>query len=107
MHFRDAAKEYFLKAGNYEKLISCYHFLEDYEGLEWCMSMLPEKDPLLEKLGEIFFNVGMCSQAVDAYSKVCDVFVRVLVQTFHVNFFYILNSLPTVWCSSIGYRCVC
>lgn len=54
------------------------------------MSMLPEKDPLLEKLGEIFFNVGMCSQAVDAYSKVFDVFVEVLVEVLDVNLFHLV-----------------
>lgn len=51
------------------------------------MSMLPEKDPLLEKLGEIFFNVGMCSQAVDAYSKVTQDFVEMLVKILHVNLY--------------------
>lgn len=68
--FREAAKEYYLKSGNYEKLITCYQYLEDYEALESCIALLPEKSPLLEKIGEVFLNVGMCSQSVDAYLKV-------------------------------------
>ncbi|XP_065214168.1 WD repeat-containing protein 35 [Planococcus citri] len=67
----EAAKEYYLKASNYEKLIVCYQYLEDYDSLESCVSMLPEQSPLLKKIGEIFMNVGMCSQSVNAYLK-CD-----------------------------------
>lgn len=67
---RKAAKEYFQKTNNFEKLILCYQRSEDYESLRSCIPLIPEKHPLLKNLGEIFANVGMCSEAVDAYLKV-------------------------------------
>lgn len=70
IHFREAAKEYFQKANNYEKLITCCQYLEDYNALASYIPLLPEKDHLLNVIGEIFLNVGMCSQSVDAYIKV-------------------------------------
>ncbi|XKL59501.1 hypothetical protein PGB90_000517 [Kerria lacca] len=77
----EAAKEYFLKANCCEKLIICYQYLEDYEALESFMSVLPEKHPLLQKIGEIFLNVGMCFQAVDAYFKFGDIQLAIEVCT--------------------------
>lgn len=68
--YRESAKDYYQKAGNYEKLIMCYQYLEDFKELEACISFLPEGSRLLERIGEIFFSVGMCSEAVTAYVKV-------------------------------------
>lgn len=47
--------------------------LEQYEELENCINKLPEKNPLLGKLGEMLSTIGMCDQAVAAYLKLGDV----------------------------------
>lgn len=67
---RESAKEYYEKARNTEKLVKCYHMLEDYDALQTTATALPDKHPLLTQIGEIFVSVGMCSQAVTTYVKV-------------------------------------
>ncbi|XP_075212960.1 intraflagellar transport protein Oseg4 [Lycorma delicatula] len=65
----ESAKEYYEKARNIEKLVKCYHMLEDYEALQTTVTTVPDKHPLLAQIGEIFVSVGMCSQAVTTFVK--------------------------------------
>lgn len=44
--------------------------LEDYIGLMKMMQGLPENHALLSSIAEMFVTVGMCEQAVEAYTKV-------------------------------------
>ncbi|XP_037550969.1 WD repeat-containing protein 35 [Nematolebias whitei] len=64
----DASHNY-LRGRNEEKLAECYYMLEDYDGLEKLTADLPENHTLLQKIGQMFTNVGMCEQAVNAYLK--------------------------------------
>lgn len=66
-----AAVEYFELAKNRAETIECYHHLEDYDALELMIEKLPEKDPLLKKIGDIFSADGIHSLGLKAYLKVC------------------------------------
>uniref|UniRef100_A0A1A8LYP8 WD repeat domain 35 n=2 Tax=Nothobranchius pienaari TaxID=704102 RepID=A0A1A8LYP8_9TELE len=63
------ALQYYLQGRHQEKLAECYYMLEDYGGLEKLTSDLPENNKLLPAIGQMFTNVGMCEQAVNAYLK--------------------------------------
>uniref|UniRef100_A0A1A8S087 WD repeat-containing protein 35 n=2 Tax=Nothobranchius rachovii TaxID=451742 RepID=A0A1A8S087_9TELE len=63
------ALQYYLQGRHHEKLAECYYMLEDYGGLEKLTSDLPENNKLLPAIGQMFTNVGMCEQAVNAYLK--------------------------------------
>lgn len=71
--FRESAKEYYEKAHHIDGLMDSLYHLEQYEELEGCVQRLPEKSPLLGKLGQMLSSVGMCNQAVAAYLKMGDV----------------------------------
>ena len=43
---------------------------EDYVGLQKMSENIPENHQLLPEIGRMFNSVGMCEQAVDAYTKV-------------------------------------
>lgn len=68
--FRLTAVEYYELAGNTEHVIECYYHLEDYEKLESYIQILPEGDPLLKKIGDMFAVNAVHSEAVQAYCKV-------------------------------------
>lgn len=91
--FRETAKEYYQKANNYEKLITCYQYLEDYDALASCISLLPEKHPLLDKIAETFLNVGMCSLSVDAYLKVSTVLFWLMAIVGDESIIFLLRKL--------------
>eukprot|EP00050_Salpingoeca_kvevrii_P018636 m.76510 g.76510 ORF g.76510 m.76510 type:complete len:1153 (+) comp8114_c0_seq1:167-3625(+) len=63
------AVKYYKQGRDQERLADCLYRLEDYVGLEEMVVFLPENDPLLAKIAEKFATVGLCSQAVDAYTK--------------------------------------
>ncbi|XP_049861684.1 WD repeat-containing protein 35 isoform X1 [Schistocerca gregaria] len=65
----EGAREYYEKGRNQERLVHCYYMLEDYAALESCVANLPDKHSLLPVIGEMFASVGMCAQAVMAYTK--------------------------------------
>ncbi|XP_076333007.1 intraflagellar transport protein Oseg4 isoform X2 [Tachypleus tridentatus] len=69
MDRRENAVTYYEQGHNQEKLVECYYMLEDYDSLEKLMKSLPENHKLLSDLGVMFTSVGMCIQAVDAYTK--------------------------------------
>ncbi|KAF4527968.1 hypothetical protein B566_EDAN014960 [Ephemera danica] len=78
-HNWEAAKEYYEKGGNQEKLVQCYYNLEEYEALETMVQELPESHPLLPVIADRLASVGLCEQAVTAYIKCGQ--VRVAVET--------------------------
>ncbi|XP_026679019.1 WD repeat-containing protein 35, partial [Diaphorina citri] len=63
------AREYYEKCHCYEKLISVYTELGDFEALESCARKLPDSSPLLKPMGEIFVKYGLCEQAVYVFDK--------------------------------------
>lgn len=71
-HFNNwsSAAEYYELAKNISKLIDCYYHLEDYKSLENVIDYLPEGDPLLEKIGDMFASNAVHKETVKAYTKV-------------------------------------
>ncbi|KAL5015359.1 hypothetical protein ScPMuIL_009629 [Solemya velum] len=63
------AVTYYVQGQNQERLSECYYMLEDYQGLEKMVQALPENHKLLPEIAAMFVTVGMCQQAVDAYTK--------------------------------------
>lgn len=51
-------------------MIECYYHLEDYKSLDAMIDLLPEGDPLLEKIAEMFAVNAVHNEAVKAYVKV-------------------------------------
>lgn len=70
---RESAKEYYEKAHHIEGLMEALYHLEHFDDLENCVNKIPEKSPLLGKLGQMLASVGMCDQAVAAFLKQGDV----------------------------------
>lgn len=68
--FRASAIEYYELAKNTAKIIDCYYYLEDWKNLEIMIEHLPEGDPLLEKIGDMFASNAVHIEAVKAYTKV-------------------------------------
>lgn len=60
---------YYVQGRDQERLAECYYMLEDYSGLENLMHALPENHKLLPDVAAMFVSVGMCEQAVEAYTK--------------------------------------
>lgn len=67
---RHQAVTYYLQGRNQERLAECYYMLENYAGLKKMMESLPENHKLLPDIAGMFVTVGMCSEAVEAYTKV-------------------------------------
>jgi WD repeat-containing protein 35 len=63
------AANFYKKCNNYEKLIEMYYNMEEYDSLKSITDALPEGNPLLIELGNKFQSVGLCEEAVDAFSK--------------------------------------
>lgn len=70
--YRQQAVTFYVQGNNQERLADCYYVLEDYNGLDKMMKSLPENHKLLPDIAQQFVSVGMCEQAVEAFSKVCD-----------------------------------
>ncbi|XP_055386233.1 WD repeat-containing protein 35 [Condylostylus longicornis] len=68
----ESAKEYYEKAHHIEGLMDSLYHLEQYEELENCINILPEKSSQLSKLAQMLASVGMCNEAVNAYMKLGD-----------------------------------
>ena len=68
--YRQQAVTFYVQGNNQERLADCYYVLEDYNGLEKMMKSLPENHKLLPDIAQQFVSVGMCEQAVEAFSKV-------------------------------------
>ncbi|KAG5898787.1 hypothetical protein JTB14_010997 [Gonioctena quinquepunctata] len=70
-HFNNwaSAVEYYELAKNIPKIIECYYHLEDWKNLESVIDFLPEGDPLLEIIGDMFASSAVHNEAVKAYVK--------------------------------------
>lgn len=71
-HFNNwsSAIEYYELAKNTSKIIDCNYHLEDWKNLELMIDQLPEGDPLLEKIADMFASNAVHVEAVKAYIKV-------------------------------------
>lgn len=67
--YRASAVEYYDLAKNSAKVIDCYYHLEDWNKLEGVIDTLPEGDPLLETIGDMFAANAVHNEAVKAYVK--------------------------------------
>ena len=67
------AVQYYTKAKNSTQLIRCFYALEDYQGLQTLLTVIPEGSPSLIDLGDKFMSVGLCTQAVSAFLKAGEV----------------------------------
>ena len=65
----DKAEEYYKKAGNLKGLTNCYFAKEDYEKAAKMLEVIPEEDEFLEEMGNKFLGLGMCHEAVMAFTK--------------------------------------
>lgn len=63
------AVTYYVQGRNQARLAECYYMLEDYSGLEKMVNSLPENHALLSEIAGMFSAVGMCEQAVTAFTK--------------------------------------
>uniref|UniRef100_A0AAR5PI05 WD repeat-containing protein 55 homolog n=1 Tax=Dendroctonus ponderosae TaxID=77166 RepID=A0AAR5PI05_DENPD len=70
-HFNNwtSAIEYYELAKNTSKIIDCYYYLEDWKNLEIMIDQLPEGDPILKKIGDMFASNAVHMEAVKAYTK--------------------------------------
>nr|XP_023029130.1 WD repeat-containing protein 35 [Leptinotarsa decemlineata] len=70
-HFNNwaSAVEYYELGKNTPKVVECYHRLEDWKSLESIIDTLPEGDPLLETIGDMFAASAVHNEAVKAYVK--------------------------------------
>ena len=69
----ESAREYYEKAHHIEGLMETFYHLEKYDELENLIGRLPEKSPLLSRLGQMLATVGMTEKAVEAFKKCGDV----------------------------------
>jgi WD repeat-containing protein 35 len=65
----DKAEEYYDKAGNLRWKTNCYFAKEEYDKATKMLEVIPEEDEYLEEMGDKFLAVGMCDEAVSAYTK--------------------------------------
>ncbi|CRL00247.1 CLUMA_CG013520, isoform A [Clunio marinus] len=73
MRVWESAREYYEKAHHIEGLMETFYHLEKYDELENLITRLPEKSPLLSRLGQMLATVGMTEKAVEAFKKCGDV----------------------------------
>ena len=65
----DKAEEYYKKSGNLHGLVNTYFAKEEYNKASDMIDIIPKEDEFLEKMGDKFKGLGMCEEAVKAYSK--------------------------------------
>ena len=65
----DKAEEFYNKAGNLRGVTNCYFAKEEYDKAAKMLDVIPEEDEYLEEMGDKFLAVGMCDEAVTAYTK--------------------------------------
>jgi WD repeat-containing protein 35 len=69
----ESAKEYYEKAHHIEGLMETFYNLEQFEALEGLIAKIPEKSPLLAKLGKMLSTVGLTEKSVEAFKKCGDI----------------------------------
>lgn len=52
-------------------LAQCFYQLEDFASLTKLVEVLTERQPMLADIGHKLQSVGLCTEAVAAFSKVC------------------------------------
>lgn len=60
-----------LQSRNTAMLAQCFYQLEDFAGLTRLVDVLTEGQPLLADIGRKLQSVGLCTEAVAAFAKVC------------------------------------
>ena len=65
----DKAEEYYTKSGNVHGLVNTYFAKEEYNKAAEMIDVIPKEDEFLEEMGDKFRGLGMCKEAVMAYSK--------------------------------------
>ena len=65
----DKAEEYYKKAGNIKGITNCYFAKEEYDKAAKMLDVIPEEDEYLEEMGNKFLALGMCQEAVLAFTK--------------------------------------
>ena len=65
----DKALDNYKKSGNIKGLTNCYFAKEDYDNAAKMLEIIPEEDEFLEEMGNKFLNLGMCREAVIAFTK--------------------------------------
>ena len=65
----DKAEENYHKSGNIKGLTKCYFAKEEYDKAAEMLEVIPEEDEFLEEMGEKFLGLGMCHEAVLAFTK--------------------------------------
>jgi hypothetical protein len=61
---------FFYRGNDTARLAECYFMTENYGALEkMIVRRVPDTDPLLSTIAEMFASVGLCEQAVEAYTK--------------------------------------
>ncbi|XP_056645450.1 WD repeat-containing protein 35-like [Diorhabda sublineata] len=65
-----SAIKYYELGKNTGKLVEGYYHLEDWKNLDAMIDCLPEGDPLLERIGDMFAANAVHNEAVKAYVKV-------------------------------------
>lgn len=66
------AAQFYTQARNTSMLAQCFYQLEDFASLTKLVEVLTEGQPLLADLGRKLQSVGLCSEAVAAFSKYGD-----------------------------------
>ena len=65
----DKAEDYYKKSGNVHGLINTYFAKEEYTKAAEMIDVIPKEDEFLEEMGDKFRGMGMCKEAVMAYTK--------------------------------------
>jgi WD repeat-containing protein 35 len=65
----DKAEENYHKSGNIKGLTNCYFAKEEYDKAVKMLEVIPEEDEFLDEIGEKFLGLGMCHEAVLAFTK--------------------------------------
>ena len=65
----DKAEENYKKSGNIKGITNCYFAKEEYDKAAKMLEVIPEEDEFLEEMGDKFLGLGMCNEAVIAYTK--------------------------------------
>lgn len=67
---RSHAVTMYRQGSNQQRLADVLYVLEDYSSLVDMMKALPENHKMLPDMAQQFVSVGMCDEAVEAYTKV-------------------------------------
>lgn len=60
-----------MQARNTSMLAQCFYHLEDFASLTKLVEVLTEGQPVLADIGRKLQSVGLCTEAVAAFTKVC------------------------------------